>query len=283
MTRTKQKARRGLGKRAEAERLAKSGIDQPGKDEAQKRKREETEQEEASNDRPPKTQKQKQTHDATSSASTKYTVNESLSKMDPTLLADHFAQTTKKHIGATSTAVELDDKAFPARYVLDTTSFPDLHSTANLPAFLETFSPGGKDALSVSSETNGTPHTLVITASGLRAAELARTLRVFKTESSAVGKLFAKHIKIEEARSFLEGTRVGVGVGTPERCKALVESGHLRVEELKKLVVDGSCVDQKKRSIFDIKEVFVPLLELLAVKEIRARLEDEAGMEILVF
>lgn len=40
-----------------------------------------------------------------------------------------------------------------------------------------------------------------------------------------VAKLFAKHIKIEEAKQFLERSRVSIGVGTPQRIIDLLDSG----------------------------------------------------------
>lgn len=69
-----------------------------------------------------------------------------------------------------------------------------------------------------------------------------RALRSFQNKESIVGKLFAKHIKLEEAKQFLQrarydchlvlglsGTnsshRMGIGAGTPARISDLIESG----------------------------------------------------------
>lgn len=72
-----------------------------------------------------------------------------------------------------------------------------------------------------------------------------RALRPFQTKESIVGKLFAKHIKLEEAKQFLQrarysliriplpiiqlkltsASRTGIGAGTPQRLSDLLESG----------------------------------------------------------
>lgn len=90
---------------------------------------------------------------------------------------------------------------------LDTTSFDSARSLDQLPAFLKTFAPGDGSGLSESSEEKGTPHTLVISPAALRAAEVVRALRAFQHKDSIIGKLFAKHIKLEEAKQFLERAR----------------------------------------------------------------------------
>jgi len=55
----------------------------------------------------------------------------------------------------------------------------------------------------------------------------SRALRSFQTKESIVGKLFAKHIKLEEAKQFLTRARSGIGAGTPTRVSDLIESGEL--------------------------------------------------------
>lgn len=56
---------------------------------------------------------------------------------------------------------------------LDTTSFTEPRSLDKLPAFLKAHSPKNTD-LSKASEQKGTPHTLVISAAALRAADVVR-------------------------------------------------------------------------------------------------------------
>jgi protein CMS1 len=125
---------------------------------------------------------------------------------------------------------------------------------------------------------------------------------MFQTKESPIGKLFAKHIKLEEAKQFLERARMGIGAGTPARISDLINlgmvleapllsiwlmltaAGSLKLDELKRIVIDGSYVDQKQRGIFDMKETHLPLLQLLTRSEFRERYgAKEKKIEILVF
>ena len=141
------------------------------------------------------------------------------------------------------TAVELSDMSVPVQAFKDTTSFEQERKLAQLPDYLKAYSPEKGARLGSASEEKGSPHTLVIASAGLRAADLVRcvflsllvhcmtndvyysALRSFQNKDAAVAKLFAKHIKIEEAKQFLERSRVSIGVGTPQRIIDLLESG----------------------------------------------------------
>lgn len=57
--------------------------------------------------------------------------------------------------------------------VQDTTSWTKPRSLDNLPEFLEKFSDNTTKLWSASKK-NGSPHTIIVTAAGLRAADLAR-------------------------------------------------------------------------------------------------------------
>ncbi|KAL4973766.1 U3-containing 90S pre-ribosomal complex subunit-domain containing protein [Aspergillus desertorum] len=209
-------------------------------------------------------------------------VNEAIGKMDTRLLADHFVQKAKRH-NKELTAVELSDLSVPEAAFLDTSSFTSPRTLEKLPDFLKAFSPRGV-TLSDSSEQKGTPHTIVVSPAGLRAADVVRALRTFQTKESPIGKLFAKHIKLEEAKQFLERARIGIGAGTPARISDLIDSGSLKLDELKRIVIDGSYIDQKQRGIFDMKETHLPLLQLLTRSEFRERYGvKEKKIEILVF
>ncbi|BDD63334.1 hypothetical protein MAP00_008238 [Monascus purpureus] len=132
-------------------------------------------------------------------------IDESIGEMDGRLLADHFAQKARK-LNKELTAVELEDIYVQESTFLDTTSFTSSRSLDKLPDFLNTFKPKGCD-LSKSAEEKGSPHTLVISPAALRAADIVRALRKFQTKESIIGKLFAKHIKLEEAKQFLQRAR----------------------------------------------------------------------------
>lgn len=66
---------------------------------------------------------------------------------------------------------------------------------------------GVKGSLSQPADGDGMPHTLVLTAAALRAANLARQTKIFQTNESKVIKLFAKHIKFQEAAELCQKTR----------------------------------------------------------------------------
>ncbi|KAJ5510760.1 hypothetical protein LT330_005549 [Penicillium expansum] len=225
--------------------------------------------------------KKKQAEHDESQSTRKDGIDESIGKMDGRLLGDHFAQKAKRHDKELS-AVELSDLSVPDSAFLDTSSFTSTRKLEQLPEFLKSFSTKGAD-LSKSSEKNGTPHTLVISGAALRAADVVRALRSFQTKDSIVGKLFAKHIKLEEAKQFLQRARSGIGAGTPTRISDLIESGTLNLEELERIVIDGSHVDQKQRGIFDMKDTHMPLLKLLTRPELRERYGVKKGVKILVF
>ena len=54
--------------------------------------------------------------------------------------------------------------------------------------------------------------------------------------------------------------------------------GTLKTEKLERIVIDGSHIDQKKRGIFDMKEVYAPLLKLLTPD--RADRPSRAGAKV---
>jgi len=63
--------------------------------------------------------------------------------------------------------------ANPANSIGDTTSWDKPRTLDNIPGFLEKFA-GNSTKLWSASKKNGTPHTIIVTAAGLRAAETAR-------------------------------------------------------------------------------------------------------------
>lgn len=100
-------------------------------------------------------------------------VDESIKHMDPGLLADHISKKIKRSFRDLS-AVELGDKYLSQRIFSDTTNFDAPRSLQNLPLFLEHIS-DTKEDLSISGEEPGSPHTIVVAASGLRAADVTRS------------------------------------------------------------------------------------------------------------
>ncbi|KAK2808161.1 hypothetical protein FQN50_004902 [Emmonsiellopsis sp. PD_5] len=210
-------------------------------------------------------------------------VDESIGKMDGRLLADFFAQQAKRH-NDELTAVELDDIYIPEQAFLDTSSWQSPRKLENLATFLKVYSRKKGESLSTAPEAKGSPHTIVITLAGLRAADITRVLRPYQKDNCAVAKLFAKHIKLKEAKEMVERTRIGIGIGTPARLNDLASSGSLNLSSLKRIVIDGSYVDQKKRGIFDMKEIHFPLLQFLNRADLRDRYTSgDDRVQILVF
>lgn len=165
-------------------------------------------------------------------------VNTAIARMDSRLLADYVAQRTKRFESDLS-LVELEDRYLPERAIRDTSTWEGQRDLEHLPAFLEEF---GKD-LKEAPKAKGSPHTLVVASAGLRAANLTRygsslsvllgldadwwgrALRKFQSKDATVAKLFAKHIKLKEAIESCKNTRMGIGVGTPQRIIDLLDDG----------------------------------------------------------
>ncbi|KAI9784725.1 MAG: hypothetical protein M1816_000728 [Peltula sp. TS41687] len=199
-------------------------------------------------------------------------IDEAFTMMDGRLLSDYLAQRTRdfeKHLSM----VELEDRYIPEKAFRDTISWEKPRNLDNLPDYLEHFSEkrNEEEGLAWAPTAKGTPHTIFITGAGLRAADLTRALRKFRTKDVPVAKLFAKHIKLKEAEQFVRGSRIGIAVGTPARVSDLINAGALLVDKLERVVVDSSYIDQKKRNIFDMRETFVPLMELLSRSELKVR------------
>ncbi|KAA8636271.1 hypothetical protein SMACR_09079 [Sordaria macrospora] len=208
-------------------------------------------------------------------------LNRAFERMDGQLLADHIAQKVTR-FGTDLSSVELSDLYISANAIKDTTSFQKPRNKDNLPEFLEEFSENPAK-LAEAPKKNGSPHTLVVAGAGLRAADLVRSLRKFGTKNNSVAKLFAKHFKVEEQVSFLKKSRTGIAVGTPQRLIDLIENESLSLDSLKRIVVDASHIDQKKRGVVDMRETMMPLIKLLTRKELQDRYTAEEKHVDLIF
>jgi len=204
-----------------------------------------------------------------------------IAKMNPSLLADHFAKSTRKSF-PDSSPIELEDLYLPTKAFKKASDFDEPRLAHNMPGFLEKTTENGKAGL-VHLEAGKGPHTLVITSAGIRTADLARVLRVFNSEESQVAKLIAKHMKLKENIKHMKKNPVGIAISTPMRLRDLIDADALNLDDVKRIVVDGSYQDEKRRSIFEIKEVFRPLVELLSRAELKQRYGSDAPVEIVVF
>lgn len=76
--------------------------------------------------------------------------------------------------------------------------------------------------------------------------------------------------------------RVDIGVGTPDRLAALLDQKALLTKNLKRVVVDVSYIDQKKRGILGMKELYESLIKLLLRPEFVGE-KKEQGDGIFLF
>ncbi|KAF6810252.1 hypothetical protein CSOJ01_06443 [Colletotrichum sojae] len=208
-------------------------------------------------------------------------INESFAVMDSNLLADYTAQKLAR-FGTDLSSIEVSDLSISANAIKDTTEWAEPRSLDKLPGFLEKFAEM-PEKLHTAPEKKGAPHTIVVAAAGLRAADIVRALRKFQTPKSTVAKLFAKHMKVDEQVKFLQGTRTGIAVGTPARLMELADNGALSIEKLQRIVVDASHIDSKKRGVMDMKDTMMPLARWLTRKEFKERYTAEKRHLDLLF
>jgi protein CMS1 len=92
-----------------------------------------------------------------------------------------------------------------ARTIKDTSTWTEPRTLDNLSAFLK--KQCGKLA-PTPDEPTGAPHTLVVTASGIRAADVFRSLKSGLPKAGVknpnVAKLFAKHMKVADQADHLK-------------------------------------------------------------------------------
>ncbi|KID89363.1 DNA/RNA helicase, DEAD/DEAH box type [Metarhizium guizhouense ARSEF 977] len=208
-------------------------------------------------------------------------LNTLFNRLDNQLLADHLAQKLGR-FGSDLSSVELSDLTVSANSIQDTTSWQENRTLDNLPGFLEKFSEG-EESLKKVPKKKGSPHTLIVAGAGLRAADMVRAVRKFSSKDNTVAKLFAKHMKVDDQVTFLKNRKTGIGVGTPARLIELIDNGALSLDNLQRLVVDASHVDQKKRGIMDMKDTMMPLARFLTRPEFKERYRAEKKPLALLF
>ncbi|KAI9903604.1 hypothetical protein N3K66_000133 [Trichothecium roseum] len=228
-----------------------------------------------------KKKKNKSSNPEDESLDTELGVNTLFSRMDNQLLADYLAQKTSR-FGSELSPIEIADLTVTAASISDTSSWQETRTLEKLPGFIEKFAEK-PESLTKPPKKKGAPHTLIVAGAGLRAANITRAVRKFQTKDNAVAKLFAKHMKVEEQVEFLKNKKTGIAVGTPARLIALIENGALSLENLQRLVVDASHIDQKKRGVMDMKETAMPLAQFLARKEFKERYGSEEKPLALLF
>ncbi|OCL02759.1 hypothetical protein AOQ84DRAFT_443158 [Glonium stellatum] len=197
-------------------------------------------------------------------------INVAFSRMDSRLLADYIAQRTLRFGERELSTVELADRHFPENAIQDTSQWDKPRTLENFASFFKHFS---NDSQNDPELPKGSPRALVITASGLRAADISRALKngLAKKgeERLSIAKLFAKHIKFPEAVKMCNTMKIDIGVGTPHRISELITHGALSAASLESIIMDVSHIDQKKRGILDMKDLHMALVDLLIRDEFK--------------
>lgn len=215
------------------------------------------------------------------SLDTETSIDTAYSHMSPDILGDHLAAQTRKFSDDLS-LLELEERRIPVAAMRDTTDFEPQRTLEHMPAFMRQYSAPAD--LSKAAKGKGSPHTIVVAGAGLRAANVTRALREFQTKDATVMKLFAKHIKLGEAKESVSKTRMGIGVGTPKRISDLLDDGALSAVALQRIVVDVSHIDQKKRGILDLKDLQPALMDLLNRPDLKERYGvEKGGIELLFY
>lgn len=112
---------------------------------------------------------------------------------------------------------------------------------------VNTYSPGR------STTATGSPSVLVVSSAAMGAIAFIKSCQEFNAKCK-IGKLFAKHIKVEEQQDILKSTFMGIAAGTPNRIVKLADLGALKLDRLKLVLLDVQ-LDAKQRTILDIPEV----------------------------
>ncbi|KAI9669125.1 MAG: hypothetical protein M1831_000717 [Alyxoria varia] len=214
-------------------------------------------------------------------------INKTMRTMDGRLLADFMARQVK-HFSPKISSMEMEELRVPEAAFSDKSQTFEDRTLEQLPEFIEHSTEKSRQQLMQAPSEKGCPHMLVLCPAGQRAADLVRALRPYQTKAITVAKLFAKHIKLKESIETVTKTKMNIGVGTPQRVIDLIDAGALKIEHLEHIVIDGSWCGLKKRTIFDIKEIALPLMKLLTRPDIKKRYQkdedsDLKKLEIIVF
>lgn len=203
----------------------------------------------------------------------------SIATLNPEDLAARFTKAIQKHQGDLST-IELEDQSVPAKAFRNTTAFAEPRVVQNLAQFLEQNTAGGADELKTCQE-KASPHTLLVTLSAIRTTDLARAVRGYGSEDNKIAKLFAKN-KLNNMVDYVQKTQFGIGAGTGKRIEDLIARDVLKIDKLRRVVVDASYTDEKKNTIFEDRYAFSQLLSLLNLESLKLRLFS-GNTELLVF
>ncbi|KAJ3005580.1 UNVERIFIED_CONTAM: cms1 ribosomal small subunit [Siphonaria sp. JEL0065] len=100
---------------------------------------------------------------------------------------------------------------------------------------------------------------LIVTPSAERAIAIIPVLKPI----GKVGKVFARHMKLEEQIKAQELHQFKVSVGAASRIVKLVEAGAIPAEKVGFVILDGTSMDKKERCLFSIPELKADLVSAL--------------------
>ncbi|ORY45999.1 hypothetical protein BCR33DRAFT_765219 [Rhizoclosmatium globosum] len=100
---------------------------------------------------------------------------------------------------------------------------------------------------------------LIVTPSAERAIAIIPVMKPL----GKIGKLFTRHMKVEEQIAAQKTHKFPVSVGSASRIVKLVEAGAITPKEVGFVILDGTSFDKKQRTLFDIPELKADLVELL--------------------
>lgn len=127
----------------------------------------------------------------------------------------------------------------------------------------------------------GQPSVLVLSFSAIGSIAMIKEFPV-SNGVCKVGKLFAKHFKLEEHLKMLRKDSMCIAAGTPNRCLKLVEAGSLHLDKLRWIILDVS-LDMKGRTLLDQPEVGLDWWKLFCrMKEIFQN-EKESSARIILY
>ncbi|KAJ3071456.1 cms1 ribosomal small subunit [Podochytrium sp. JEL0797] len=102
---------------------------------------------------------------------------------------------------------------------------------------------------------------LIVTPSAERAIAIIPVLKPI----GKIGKVFARHMKLEEQIKAQETHKYTVSVGAASRIVKLVNAGAIAADKVGFVIMDATYADKKKRTLFDIPELKTDLVELLKI------------------
>lgn len=218
-----------------------------------------------------------------------------LAKYPVEMQADHLRQLMRSCKQFSKwTEMELDEMGVAQAMLVDTSGLDIKREAETLAQFILKAMPKVTEAITAVKDEAvcGQPSILVVSGNAQRAADLSRSLRSLnpgqesdgkekkngKSAKVAVAKLFARHFKIDEQKTFLQSHICPLAVGTPQRLQDLLANG-LDLQKLRCIIIDATWTDQKQRTMLDTIETRQALFSMLACPEFQARLHGRSSSE----